>query len=176
MVDWELFGAGMGLIGLTVFILILNGILATFNVKVKVPWFIPTAIFIVALLLLMQSVGIITGLNELAYSIAKESNIPEFILGLAIVVISVTQRIYNILGVTPSGWLRLGMLIFGVVLIFDALRILPVIYYLSQLIGYAISYMTQLLASYPWLSMIIVLSIFVVITLMFVKLRRGVSA
>lgn len=176
MVDWELFGSGIALLGFTILLLILNGLLASFNVKVKVPWFIPTAVFIVALLLIMQSVGLITGLNELAFTIAKESNIPEFVLGFVIVVLAATQRIYNALGVTPSGWVRLGMLVFGVVLILDAMRIFPVIYYLSQVIGYAMSYTAQLLASYPWISILIVIGVFVVITLMFVRLKRGVSA
>jgi len=173
MVNWEIFGAGMAFIGFTIMLLILNGLLATFKVKVNIPWFIPTAMFVIGLLLTMESVGMISNVNELLMTAVKESNLPEFVLGLVLILLSIYKSVYERLGVTPSGWIRLSVLIFGVVLVLDALRILPILYYLSQIIGSATYITASYLAAYPWLGILIVLGVFIVITVLYLKVTRG---
>ena len=51
-------------------------------------------------------------------------------------------------------------------------------YYLSQLIGYAIQNAILFLAEYPWVGIFIVLAVFILITVLYLKLTRrgGVSA
>ena len=174
MVNWEIFGAGMALIGFMIMLLILNGLLATFKIKVRVPWYIPTAVFVIGLLLVMESVGLITNINELFTIAIKNSNLAEFVLGLVVILLAVYQPIYQRIGITPSAWIRLSMFIFGVILVLDSVRILPILYYLSQLIGYATYSAATYLAAYPWLGIFIVLAVFIVITLMYIKVtRRG---
>ena len=177
-INWEMFGAGIALIGFTIMLLIINGLLASFKIKVMIPWYISGAIFIVGLLLVMESVGLITGVNEALTYAVKSSNIPELILGFVVVFISVYKPIYDRIGVTPSGWLRLGIFVFGVILILDAIRILPIYYYLSQLIGYALQNAILFLAEYPWVGIVIVLAVFILITVLYLKLTRrgGVTA
>lgn len=173
MIDWNMFGAGVALIGFTVLLLMLSGLLATFKVKVRVPWFIPTTVFILGLLLVMQSVGMITDLNKYLTMATANTNLPEFVLGFVLILLAIYKNLYAKLGVTPSGWVRLTMLIFGVVLVLDAFRILPVLYYLSQVIAYATQTLVTYLIIFPWLSVFIVLGVFVLIALLYIKATRG---
>jgi len=171
-INWEIFGAGMAIVGFSILLLILNGLLATFNVRAKVPWFIPTAVFVIGILILMQSVGIITDINKLLLATVETANIPEFIVGAVAILIAVYENLYKRIGVSPSGWMRLTILIFGVLLILDGLRILPLMYYLSQLIGYAIYGVTEYLVAYPWLGFIVVLAVFIIISLLYLRATR----
>lgn len=178
MIDWNMFGAGAALIGFTVLLLMLSGILATFRVKVRVPWFIPTIIFIIGILLVMQSVGMITDLNKLLMYAVMESNLPEFVLGVVLVLFAIYKSLYAKLGIEPSGWIRLSMLIFGVILVLDSLRILPILYYFSQIIAYATQTVVNYLVLYPWLSVFVVIGVFMAITLLYFKVTKkgGVKA
>jgi len=169
VVNWDMFGAGMALIGFTILLYFLNGVITSFKPNVRIPWYVPVPIFIIGLLLIMQSVGIITSLNTMITEAVKNSNLPEFLLGLVLVLLIVYKPLYDRIGVKLSGWIRLTVFIFGVILILDGLRIFPIIYYLSQLVGQAIYNMALLLTRYPWLSIIVVLAIVVLISWLYVK-------
>jgi len=175
----------MALIGATIALLALNGILATFKARVNVPWYIPLALFVIGLLILMESVGLVTSINKTIMLAVANSNLPEFVFGLVVVLpefvfglvvvlFAIYEKLYERLGFKPSGWIRLAVLIFGVILILDGLRVFPVLYYLSMLIGYAIY--AEFLAAYPWTGLFIVLAIFLVITYLYMKVRGVTTA
>ena len=173
VVNWDMFGAGMALIGFTILLYFLNGIITSFKPNVRIPWYIPIPIFVIGILLIMQSVGIITGINEYLITTLKNSNIQEVILGFVLVLIILYKPLFERIGVKLSNWLRISFFVFGVILILDGMRILPIIYYLSQLIGNAIYTMAVYLTVYPWLSIIIVLAVIVLISWLYVKISKG---
>jgi len=176
VVNWEMFGAGMALIGATIALLALNGILATFKARVNVPWYIPLALFVIGLLILMESVGLVTSINKTIMLAVANSNLPEFVFGLVVVLFAIYEKLYERFGFKPSGWIRLAVLIFGVILILDGLRVFPVLYYMSMFIGYAIYGAAEFLAAYPWTGLFIVLAIFLVITYLYMKVREVTTA
>jgi len=177
-INWEVFSAGIAVIVFSALLLVVNGLLSTFGVKAKIPWFIPTTVFVIGVLILMQSVGIITDINNFILAVLGTANIPEFVTGLVAIFIAIYEDVYKRIGVTPSGWIRLAVLIFGVILVLDGLRVLPILYYLSQIIGYAIYSIAEYLIAYPWLGFVIVLVVFIAISLLYIRVTRkgGVSA
>lgn len=173
---WNMFGAGIALIGFTIMLFTLNGLLSTFRVQVRVPWFVPVAVFILGLLLLMQSIGLITNISDIFTYTVKNSNITELIVGLITVLSVAYKPLYEKISVKLSGWLRLTVFIFGVIMILDAVRAVPILYTLSQIIGVAMKSTAVFLTQYPWVAVFITLGVFILIGWMAVKLRGGVKA
>ncbi len=173
VINWEMFGAGMALIGAAVAFIFLNGILGTFGRNVSVPGFIPTTLFVIGVLVLLESVGIITDLNSLLLAAVGNSNIPEFILGMVVVVFALYEKLYEKLGFKPSGFVRVATLIFGVLLILDGLRIVPIIYYISEIIAYAIYGVLSILVAYSWAGSIVLIAVILAIAYLWIKVKRG---
>lgn len=173
--DWTMFEGAMTVMALAIGFIFINGLATSVNFKVRIPRVVIAVTFAVALILLMQSVGFITNVQQLIQSALVNSNVPEFIAGIVLIVFSVYEKLYDIVGYKPSGWLRLTLTVFGVILVLDGLRILPILYYLSSFIAYAVYAVASMFVSYPWSAAVFVVMLLVAFTFLFVKFR-GASA
>jgi len=172
MIDWNMFGAGIALIIFSVLLYSFSGVLSLFKIKAKIPWIIPFTLFIISILILLESVGIVTDLNTLLLTSISTSNIPELIFGLTIFIIAIYTPLLERLKVNISGWTRLFILIFGLLLILDAIRILPTFYYIAGIIETSLIVISTYIQQYPWISGLIILGLIIYATLMWYYLSR----
>jgi len=175
---WTQFGLGITIIGFGALLIFLNGIAASFlRTPVRVPPFVITTIFIIGILSLMQAAGLIGNVWKTVELAIANSNLPEFVFGLAVVFLAVFSRLYEYIGYRPSTKTRIAMFAFGVLLMLDAIRILPILYELSQLISSALNTLTVMLIVYPWLSVIIVIAVIVGLGYLYLyTIKRRVTA
>ncbi|RLI75087.1 hypothetical protein DRO97_04155 [Archaeoglobales archaeon] len=175
-INWDMFAAGLVLIALTLTMYIGVGLLSTFKVKIKIPWYIPLAMFLISVTIILEAVGLGTGLYSSLLESIKQANVYELVFGVIIVMIALYTPLLERLKLKLGGWVRLFIFIAGLLLILDATRILPTFYYLASIIETSLYVISSYIYAYPWLAGIIIIALILYATFvwLYVSKKGGV--
>lgn len=177
--NWEMFGAGLLFIMVSVGLFSARGIASLFKLQVSIPRIIPWTVFVIGILLIGQAFGVFTGLYESFLNQVKQMNLVESLIGLAFIFVVVfAHTIEEKTGYTISKRMKIVLLILGFILILDGVKAIPLSGTISGIIAGVRDALTRLgiyIAAHPyWL----VALVFVPIPLIYIYLllkKKGIK-